>query len=110
MEKFISASLSCHKYKQQGCVGGGGSGELGLLSSKKMLSGGGPNYSSLSKLLMLINIQYFHIPVCRTKICNRDYLKHCSGNVLLFSVLVFSCIFILLLYHEKATNALYELV
>ena len=46
---------------------------------------GGPNCSSHSKLLMLINIRYFDIRVRRTKIRNRDNLEHCSGNTLPFS-------------------------
>ena len=57
------------------------------LGSRGALVGelGGPNYSSHSKLLVLIHIKHFHIRVCRTKIRHRDYLEHCSGNILLFS-------------------------
>ena len=51
---------------------------------------GGPNCSSHSKLLALINVQCFHIRVCRTKIPNRDYLEHWSGNILLFCDAVIS--------------------
>ena len=56
----------------------GRSGSLGPPSCKKCFErgpGGGGNYSNYSKLSVLINIQYFHIRVCRTKIRNRNYLK-----------------------------------
>ena len=47
-------------------------------SSKKCFEGGprGANHSNHSTPVVLINIQYFHIRVCRTKICNRNHLKH----------------------------------
>ena len=57
---------------------------LDPLCYKKMILGGA-NYSSHSKLLVQSNNQYFYIRVCRTKIRNRDYVEHCSGNILLFS-------------------------
>ena len=53
-------------------------GGLGPLVQNNGLgdSSGGGNYSSHGKLLVLINIQFIHNRVCRTKICNRDYLEH----------------------------------
>ena len=71
----------------QACLGGGGLGGLIPLVLKNILRGtpGGPNCSSHSKLLVLINVQYFHIRVCRIKIRNRDYLEHWSGDTLRYA-------------------------
>ena len=72
-----------HQISQAGVPWWGARGKLGLLVLKNALRGA--NYSSHSKLLVLNNIQYFYIRICRTKIRNREYLEHCSGNILLFS-------------------------
>ena len=71
----------------------GARGSWAALVFKKMLQGGPRgrgNYSSHSKLLVLINIQHFHPRIGQTKIRNRDYREHCSGNILLLSDAIIS--------------------